>query len=218
MSTKPKTYNAVGTRPIRHDGLDKVTGRANYGADISLPGLLHGAVLRSPHAHARIRSIDTREAEAVPGVKAVIIGRDIPETDAKVAMGEGAFDLHDVGDNLLAHGKVLYQGHPVAAVAATSADIAREAAAKIKVEYEPLQPVMSIDQAISPNATILHDDLVTQGRGVTSTGPTNIASRMELRRGDVDQAFAEADVVVEREFRTPMVHQGYIEPHACVAR
>jgi CO/xanthine dehydrogenase Mo-binding subunit len=218
MSTKPKTYSAVGTRPIRHDGLDKVTGRANYGADISLPGLLHGAVLRSPHAHARILSIDTREAEAVPGVKAVITGRDIPETEAKVAMGEGAFDLHDVGDNLLAHAKVLYQGHPVAAVAATSADIAREAAAKIRVEYEPLQPVMSIDQAISPNAPILHDDLVTQGRGVTSTGPTNIASRMELRRGDVDQAFAEADVVVEREFRTPMVHQGYIEPHACVAR
>src|SRR5262249_56579510 len=83
---------------------------------------------------------------------------------------------------------------------------------------EPLQPVMSIEQALSPDAPILHDDLVTQGRGVTSTGPTNIASRMELRRGDVDQAFADADVVVEREFRTPMVHQGYIEPHACIAR
>jgi CO/xanthine dehydrogenase Mo-binding subunit len=218
MSTKAKAYTAVGTRPIRHDGLDKVTGRANYGADISLPGMLHGALLRSPHAHARILAIDTREAEAVPGVKGVITGRDIPETEAKLAMGEGAFDLHDVGDNLLAHGKVLYQGHPVAAIAATSDDIAREAAAKIKVEYEPLQPVMSIDQALSPDAPILHDDLKTQGRGVTATGPTNIASRMELRRGDVDQAFAEADVVVEREFRTPMVHQGYIEPHACVAR
>ena len=89
MSTKPKTYNAVGTRPIRHDGLDKVTGRANYGADISLPGLLHGAILRSPHAHARILSIDTREAGAVPGVKAVITGRDIPETDAKWLLTEG---------------------------------------------------------------------------------------------------------------------------------
>src|ERR1044071_9083961 len=99
MSTNSKAYTAVGTRPIRHDGLDKVTGRANYGADISLPGMLHSALLRSPHAHARILSIDTRQAEAVPGVKAVITGRDIPETEAKLAMGEGAFDLHDVGDN-----------------------------------------------------------------------------------------------------------------------
>src|SRR5438045_9242775 len=107
-----------------------------------------------------------------PGVKAVRTGHDIAETSAKLAMGEGAFDLHDVGDNLLAHGKVLYHGHPVAAVAATSLDIAREAAAQIKVEYEPLQPVLTIDQALSPDAPILHDDLVTQGRGVTGTGPT----------------------------------------------
>src|SRR3954451_21992513 len=159
MSTKAKTYTAVGTRPIRHDGLDKVTGRANYGADITLPGLLHGAVLRSPHAHARILSIDTREAEAVPGVKAVITGNDIAETAAKLAMGEGAFDLHDVGDNLLAHGKVLYHGHAVAAVAATSLDLAREAAARVQVEYEPLQPVLTIDQALSPGAPILDPDL-----------------------------------------------------------
>jgi CO/xanthine dehydrogenase Mo-binding subunit len=218
VSTEAKAYTYVGTRPIRHDGADKVTGRANYGADISLPGMLHGAVVRSPHAHARILSIDTSAAEALPGVKAVITGEDLPETSAKLAMGEGALDLHDIGDNLIAHKKALYHGHPVAAVAATSLELAREAAALVRVEYEVLTPVLSIDQAIGPDAPILHPEMVTRGRGVAPSGPTNVASRFELRRGEPDRGFAEADVVVEREFQTPMVHQGYIEPHACVAR
>jgi CO/xanthine dehydrogenase Mo-binding subunit len=219
MSAATRTFTAVGTRPIRHDGVDKVTGRAAYGADISLPGMLHGAIVRSPHAHARIVSIDTSEAESMPGVKAIITGNDIGETSAKLAMGEGAFDLHDVGDNLLAHGKALYDGHAVAAVAATTVDIAREAASKIRVEYDVLEPVMTLDQALRPGAPILHDNLVTHGKPAEgATGPTNIAGRMELRRGDIQQGFADADVVVEREFHTQMVHQGYIEPHACVAR
>jgi CO/xanthine dehydrogenase Mo-binding subunit len=219
MSSSRRTFTTVGTRPIRHDGLDKVTGRANYGADIALPGMLHGAVLRSPHAHARIVSIDTTAAEKLRGVKAIITGKDIPETSAKLAMGEAAFELRDVGDNLLAHTKVLYNGHAVAAVAATSVDIARQAAACIDVVYEVLEPVLSLDDALKPGATILHEDLVTRGRPAEgASGPTNIAARMELRRGDVTLGFAEADVVVEREFRTQMVHQGYIEPHACLAR
>jgi len=215
-----RTYRYVGTRPVRHDGLDKVTGRAAYGADFSLPGMLHGVVLRSPHAHARIVSIETTAAEAMPGVKAVIAGRDIPPNSAKLMLGgEAAIDLHDMGDNLLAHDKVLYHGHAVAAVAATSVDIAREAASRIKVVYEKLKPVCSIDQAISPGAPILHANLVMQGRPKSEAkGPTNIAGRMELGRGDVDKGFADADVIVEREFRTATVHQGYIEPHACVAR
>lgn len=219
MRAPTRTFTAVGTRPIRHDGIDKVTGRANYGADISLPGMLHGAVLRSPHAHARIVSIDTTAARAMPGVKAILVGTDLPETSAKLAVGEGAFDLHDMGDNLLAHGKALYHGHAVAAVAATSLDLAREAAARIDVVYDVLEPVMDIDAALKTDAPILHADLVTQGQKTAeSRTPTNIAARMEMRRGDVEQGFAEADVVVEREFRTSMVHQGYIEPHACVAR
>jgi CO/xanthine dehydrogenase Mo-binding subunit len=214
-----QVFSAVGTRPVRHDGVDKVTGRANYGADFSLPGMLFGVVLRSPHAHARIVSIDTSAAEALPEVKAVITGDDIPETSAKLAMGEGALDLHDIGDNLLAHRKALYHGHAVAAVAATSLEAAREAAACIRVQYEPLEPVCSIDRAIAPDAPILHPGLVTGGKPRDDRkGPTNIAGRMELRRGDVDKGFADADVVVEGEFRTPTTHQGYIEPHACVAR
>jgi CO/xanthine dehydrogenase Mo-binding subunit len=214
-----QTYTQIGTRPVRHDGLDKVTGRANYGADFSLPGMLHGVVIRSPHAHARIVSIDTSAAEAVPGVKAVITGADVPPTTAKLAIGEGALDLADMGDNLMAHQKALYHGHAVAAIAATSVDAARAAAKLVNVTYEILEPVCSIERAIAPDAPILHDTLVTAGRpSPEPAGPTNIAGRMELRRGDVDKGFADAEVIVEREFQTPTTHQGYIEPHACVAR
>ena len=214
-----QAYRYVGSRPIRHDGVDKVTGRANYGADVTLPGLLHGVVLRSPHAHARIISIDTSEAEALPGVKAVITGRDIPENAATVALGEVAFDMRDIGDNALAHDKALYHGHAVAAVAATTVEMAREAAKRITVVYEKLEPVLSIERAVAVDAPILHADLVTKGRPAPGVrGPTNVAGRMELVRGDVEQGFAAADVVIEREFRTEMVHQGYIEPHACLAR
>jgi CO/xanthine dehydrogenase Mo-binding subunit len=114
---------------------------------------------------------------------------------------------------------VLYHGHPVAAVAATSLEIARAAADAITVVYDVLQPVMTLDQALATNAPILHDDLVTKGQpAADATTPTNIAMRMELSRGDVGRGFAEADIIVEHEFKTPMVHQGYIEPHACVAR
>jgi CO/xanthine dehydrogenase Mo-binding subunit len=215
-----RTFEHVGTRPIRHDGVDKVTGRAAFGADFSLPGMLFGAVLRSPHAHARIVSIDTSAAAAVPGVNAIVTGADIPKTDKKVWLGgEGALDLGDMGDNLLAHEKALYNGHAVAAVAASTLEAARQAARQIRVEYEVLEPVVSLDRALAADAPILHPDLVTTGKPVASTpGPTNIAARMELRRGDVDAGFAEAAVIVEHEFRTSMVHQGYIEPHACVAR
>ena len=215
-----RDFKYVGTRPVRHDGVDKVTGRANYGADFSLPGMLHGAVVRSPHAHARIVSIDTSAAEAVPGVKAVVTGRDFPVTDKKVWLGaEGALDLGDMGDNAIARDKALYHGHAVAAVAATSLDVAREAARQIHVVYDVLEPVMSLERALAPDAPVLHEKMTTTGKPVApASGPTNIAARMELRRGDVEAGFAEADVIVEHEFRTPMVHQGYIEPHACVAR
>ena len=215
-----RVFKYVGTRPIRHDGLDKVTGRANYGADFTLPGLLHGYVLRSPYAHARIMSIDTSVADAMPGVKAVITGADIPKTTGVVLLGEeGRYDLRDMGDNLLAHDTALYEGHAVAAVAATSVEIARNAAERIIVHYENLPPVLTVDQALAPGATILHDGLVTKGQPLPHAPTrTNIAMRTELRRGDVDKGFTESDIIVERQFTTPMVHQGYIEPHACVAR
>src|SRR5436190_12599689 len=203
-----RQFEYVGTRPVRHDGVDKVTGRAAYGADLSLPGLLHGAVLRSPYAHARIVSIDTSAAEALPGVQAVVTARDIPPNSAKVLLGgEAALDLGDMSDCMLARDKVLYHGHAVAAVAAASLEVAREAASRIEVVYDVLPPVTGIDQAIAPGAPQLHQSFAN-----------NVANRVEFKRGDVERGFGEADVVIEREFRTPMVHQGYIEPHACVAR
>ena len=214
-----QTFTAIGTRPVRHDGVDKVTGRANYGADISLPGMLFGVVVRSPHAHAHIKNIDTSAAMRVPGVKAVVTGRDVPLVEAKLAMGEGAMDLTDMSDNLLARSKALYDGHAVAAVAATSLAAAREGARLVTVEYDVLQPVLDVDQAMAEGAPTLHETMTTQARPpVEHKGPTNIAGRMELKRGDVEQGFKDADLIVERVFRTPTSHQGYIEPHACVAR
>jgi CO/xanthine dehydrogenase Mo-binding subunit len=203
-------YKWVGTRPIRPDGFDKVTGRARFGADLTLPGMLEGAVLRSPHAHARIRSIDTTKALAMPGVKAVITGADFPEPT-------GHPTDQDLARNVMARDKVLYEGHVVAAVAATSKRAARQAAAAIWVEYEVLPHVMDVDEAMAPDAPLLHPNLITKGLDPAPTEPSNIASRVVYERGELDKGFAEADVVVEREFTTKPVHQGYIEPHAAVA-
>jgi len=210
-------YKWVGTRPVRHDGLDKVTGRARFGADLSLPGMLTGAVLRSPHAHARIRSIDTAPAAAMEGVKAVVTGADFPMLESEAGEGgEGAVDFRDLCRNIMARDKVLYEGHALAAVAATSRRVALAALAAIKVDYEVLPHVIDVEEAMAPDAPILHEDMFTSGVEPAPEKPSNIADRCLYERGDVDQAFARADVVVEREFATRPVHQGYIEPHAVV--
>ena len=124
---------AIGTRPIRPDGVEKVTGRANFGADLNLPGMLHGKILRSPYAHARIKSIDTAKAEALAGVYSVVTAKDFPPKSG-----------NDLGVNIIARDKVLYHGHAVAAVAASSAFIAEQALDLIEVDYESLTPVLSI--------------------------------------------------------------------------
>lgn len=206
-------YKVIGTRPVRHDGTDKVTGRALYGADIRLPGMLYGAVLRSPHAHARIHSIDTSAAAALPGVRAVVTAADLPELESKISeLGEGAVDLKYQSENVLAREKVLYWGHPVAAVAANSIHVANQAIGLIKVDYEVLPPVMRVEQAMRADAPILLDDLRTDDLSGPLEGNTNITEHFQTKRGDVEKAFAEAVVVVEREFHTATVHQGYIEP------
>lgn len=217
LAEKP-AFKVIGTRPIRHDGVDKVTGRAQYGADVTLPGTLYGKVLRSPHAHARILRIDTSKAEALPGVKAVVTARDYPEIPDKVEeLGETAANLRELADNLLASTKVLYRGHPVAAVAATSPHVAEEALKLIEVEYEVLPPVLNVRDAMRPDAPLLHENLRTKSLAGRAETPSNIAQHLQFKMGDVEQALAEADIVVEREFETKMVHQGYIEPHACSA-
>ena len=200
----------VGTNPIKHDGLDKVTGRARFGADLSLPGMLYGRVLRSPHAHAVIRSIDASKAEALLGVKAVITRDDFPD----IPPGNPAGDMTR---NAMAREKALYDGHPVAAVAATSEAVAKRALKLIAVDYEVLPHVIDPVEAMKPGAPILHDYLRTKGLEEESDAPTNVVERMVSRMGDIEKGFAEADVVVEREFDTQPMHQGYIEPQGCIA-
>ncbi|MBL8851733.1 MAG: xanthine dehydrogenase family protein molybdopterin-binding subunit [Planctomycetaceae bacterium] len=216
--SKPR-YKVIGTRPVRHDGVDKVTGRAKYGADTRLTGMLYGFIVRSPHAHAKIRSIDTSAAVKVPGVRAIVTGADMPQAENEIAeLGEGAVNMRHLSNNVLAGRKVLYRGHAVAAVAADSIHIAEEAASLIKVDYEPLPPVLDVRQAMEPGSTLLHDDIFTQEMGEQiADKPSNVASRFFYEQGEPDAAFAKAALVVEREFRTGTVHQGYIEPHASTA-
>jgi xanthine dehydrogenase molybdenum-binding subunit len=211
-------YRVIGTRPVRPDGVDKVTGRAVYGADVVLPRLAHGKVLRSPHAHARIRRIDTARAAAHPGVLAVITSADLPATSGSARLGElGDVNLAHLSGNVLAHDRVLYEGHPVAALAAINAHVAEEALALIEVDYEPLPPVMDVDAAMAPGAPLLHDDTYTDVAGEKAAEPSNVAAHLIFEEGDVEAGFAAAAHVVEREFTTATVHQGYIEPHSATA-
>ena len=212
-------YNVIGTRPIRHDGTDKVTGRAKYGADTHTSGVLIGKTLRSPHAHARILSIDTGAARALPGVKAVMTGADLAmHYEDKVAnIGEGSVSLPHLVTNVLASDKVLYEGHAVAAVAATSGHVAEEALGLIHVEYEVLEPVLDVRPAMEDGAPLLHEAMRVKSLGQSTDKPGNIANHFQHTLGDIDQGFAEADIVIEREFSTQTVHQGYIEPHNVTA-
>ncbi len=201
-------YRLIGTRPNRPDGLDKVTGRARYGADISLPGMLHGAVVRSPHAHARIKKIDATKALALPGVKAVVTRADLPT-------GLTGEDLN-LQENTLAGDTALYDGHAVAAVAATSKLLAEQAARLIEVVYEVLPHVTDVDAAMAPGAPVIRpgaaDHSVPEGMH------PNVARYIDFGRGDVEAGFAAADLVRERTYKTEATHQGYIEPHAAVAQ
>src|SRR6476469_5496612 len=194
-----KKYSVLGQRPVRHDGADKVTGKAIYTADLTLPNMMHGKIVRSPHAHARIRKIDASEALNLPGVLAIVTHDDFPDLQAKFAtMGEaGAVNLTHLAANCLAKGKVLYKGHAVAAVAATSTHIAEEAARRIKVEYEVLPSVTWVLDAMKPDAPILHDDLRTDEMGKKGDKPTNVQVRMLFEKGNIQDGFKHADVVVE---------------------
>jgi CO/xanthine dehydrogenase Mo-binding subunit len=213
-----QVYKWVGTRPDRPDGTDKVTGRARFGADFNMPGQLVGKVLRSPHAHASIKSIDVSAAEALPGVKAVVTAKDFPDQpNLTVAAGEMQVNLRDVTRNVMAREKVLYESHAVAAVAATTDAVARAALALIKVEYEVLPHVIDVTEAMKDGAPILHDHLITEGVAPAPTKASNIAKRILNTKGDIAAGFAEAEIVVERDYTTQPVHQGYIEPHATLA-
>jgi len=210
-----KEYDVVGTRPIRHDGTDKVTGAAKYGADFYMSALLFGKVLRSPHAHARIRSIDTSKAEVLEGVRAVVTAGDLPSIMAEGSFkaGELTVDLKYLRDGVLASDKVLYRGHPVAGVAAVNVHVAEEALGLIEVDYEVLPSVMTAPEAMKDDAPLIIEDLETEELGEKTGKLSNVADHSQHTLGDVEKGFAEADEIIEREFNTETVHQGYIEPH-----
>ena len=201
-------YTSIGKRPIRHDGYDKVTGKAQFGADIYPSNLIYAKVLRSPHAHAKIISINTKKALNYPGVKAVITSKDFPvHSKTPEVLGSGPpINIYNLGTNILARDKVLYKGHAIAAVAANNIHTAEEALSLIEIKYELIQSVTNVEDAMDPNAPTIHPEY-----------PGNIASQDQLNIGDIGQGFKKADIVIEKEFRTSTVHQGYIELHSATA-
>ena len=205
-SSKTTGFKYVGTRPDRPDGLDKVTGRARFGADATAPGMLFAAIKRSPHAHARIVRIDASKALAMEGVKAVVTRADFAEG----LTGEN----WNILENVMAGDTALYDGHAVAAVAATTALAARDAIKAIEVDYEILPHVTDVDKAMAPDAPVIRagaaDASVPEGLH------PNVVRYHESGHGDVEAGFAEADLVIEDHFVTEATHQGYIEPHACL--
>lgn len=204
-----QNFKVVGTRVNRPDGMDKVTGRAKYGADLSAPGQLIGLFLRSPHAHARITKIDTSRAEKLSGVKAVITSADLPDLTNGAQL--------DVLENCMARDRALYDGHAVAAVAAIDQQTAKKALKLIKVSYEILPHVTDVDEAMKPGAPIIKDNIFTSGVDPKPKKPSNISKVSEFGHGDIDAGFKAADVIIEKSYKTEQTHQGYIEPHACLA-
>ena len=218
MAEATAAYKVIGTRPVRPDGADKVTGRAIYGADMRLTGMLHGKMLRSPHAHARIKSVDTSKAKALPGVRAVVTAHDMPKAEDRMAnLGEMSVNVKHLSNNALAYDKVLYRGHAVAAVAATNVHVAEEALKLIEVDYEVLPAALDVLDAMKDDAPILHEDLKSTDLGQQTDKVSNVVNHFQFKLGEPVSGFEEADVVIEREFDTATVHQGYIEPHNATA-
>lgn len=203
-------YATVGKSVHRIDALEKATGRAVYGDDIQFPGMLHGKILRSPHAHAKIRRIDISEAEKLPGVKALVTG-----AQAAFRGGEAIRD-----QPFLAVGKVRFVGEPVAAVAAETEQIAEHAIELIKVEYELLSTVFDAVDALKPGAPLIHEELHTYAHmPIVSPVPnTNICAKFEFNHGDVESGFKQADCVFEDTFAFPSGHHCQIEPFMAIAQ
>jgi len=197
LDRNARSLTVVGRDVPRTDAVPKVTGAAQYVADLSFPGMLHAAVLRSPHPNARIAALDTSAAEAMPGVKAVVTGADT----AKRKWGAFRPDLYP-----LAIGRVRYVGDEVAAVAAVDPAIARAAVDRIVAQYEVLPAALSLDQALAPGAPLVHDD-----------APGNVAHQFAFERGDVDAGFKASDVVVEGTWESVRQWHTALETIGCVA-
>ena len=202
-----RKFNVVGTRPIRPDGIEKVTGKALYGADLYAPNMLVGKILRISEPHARIISIDTSKAEKLPGVKAIVTFQDFIDIQGN--------QNNDILENCIANERILYDGHAVAAVAAVDLKVASEALDLIKIEIEKLPFVIDVDEAMKVDAPVVHSG--RKHENVSLNFSDNVTSFCSFGHGDLDAGFKEADEIVQKSFKTPSVHQGYIEPHACLA-
>ncbi len=221
VMTTSREVRGIGVSVPRFDAPEKVTGRTQYVADVQVPGMLHARLLRSPHAHARIKRIDVSRARALPGVRAVLTAADVPELKPGAKTRAHA---------LLAIDRVVFAGQPVAAVAADELSIADEALDLIEVEYEPLPVAADPVESMQPSAPRVadlgtqadtseaqaHSGIAVSGTQTATRAP-NIAQEGRLTRGDVPGEMARADVVVEHTYRVPMVHQGYLEPHSAIA-
>lgn len=210
-NTDPKDLKFVGADVPRVETLQKVTGDAVYAGDLTMPGMLHAQVKKSPHARARMVRIDTSRAEALPGVRAVVTGAEL---DYKLG-------LYVVDKNILARGEVRHYGEAVAAVAADSLVIAKQAVDLIEVEYEVLKPVLHPLDALKKDAPLVHPDLGTYDYfkpAFTPQAGTNIVNHNKIRKGDVEQAFADSDYIIEREYTNPSVQHVPIETHVAIAR
>ncbi|HMQ34429.1 MAG TPA: xanthine dehydrogenase family protein molybdopterin-binding subunit [Chloroflexaceae bacterium] len=226
MSARPADFQHLGKPRRLSDGLEKVTGKARYSGDLALPGMLYARPVLSPYAHAAILSIAAQDALALPGVVAVLTADDLP-TRGRVATSRQT--------TTLASGEVRYRGEPVALVLAESEAAAADGAAAVLVDYDPLPVVADADTALAPGAPVIwpqgapSDDAADLTAAHAAVGgaedeqdrdagpPSNLHERRRYERGDVEAALAAADVVVERAYTTPIVHQAYLEPHAAVA-
>ncbi len=202
-------YTVLGTSIPRMGGVERVTGAGIFGIDLSLPNALPGGILRSQYAHARVVSIDTSEAKVLPGVYAVVTAADAPD----VKYGRSTMDRY-----ILAKGKVRYMGDPVAAVAAESHAIVKQALKKIKVVYEPLPVVIDPEETMKPSAPTLHEDVPLPANLPKDAKVKNVCSYVAVHVGDPDKAMAEADLVVEETYETKMIHPQYLEPRIAAAR
>ena len=216
--TRQEGTRIVGRGVQRVDSGERLTGTAVFGADHKASGTLYGKMVRSPHANARIRSIDVSKAIALPGVRAVVTSADFPyiEMSNQAVGGEITMTPRDQRRMQMAEDKVFYHWQAVAAVAADDPVTAEQAAGLVEVDYEPIRPVVDVERAVQPDSSLVHDDLYTwEFAGGPSDKPSNIARRVELSRGDIERGLAESDIVLERTFRGGTVHQGYLEPQSC---
>lgn len=217
--TTQEGYRYIGKAVEKVGAVERLTGKALFGADFFLPGMLYGKVLRSPYPHARLKGIDAAGALGCPGVKGVVTARDLPPLGEMGRAVEGEFPiaLRDYRRLVLAHEKVLFDGHAVAAVAATSLEAAEDALGRIHVDYEPLPAVENAAQAVAADAPLLHEDLFTQTPGANASKPSNLARSWTWEQGVLEEGFRQAAIIVEGEYETAMAHQGYLEPQACLA-